>query len=436
MFFGRQVVHGLHLLLWALDRVAADRATCSIGSIRCSFSEACGINELVTLKAEQTGDTATIEIVSFGRRAARFVVNFQDAPRSQCLLVADEGVPAVRRLETADVPGSIGTIPITLDTTALADIFPALAWGADPMQIATLLATTRLVGMECPGLNSIFTGLKLQFRADADLLVPHMLNYSVNYWNADLRMMKVAVSTPEASGVVEAIVHPENAAQPSVHAIAAHTSPSEFAGEHALIVGGSRGLGETVAKIVAAGGGQVTITYQSGETDAKRVCDELIAIGAICNVNHYDVTAPIDQPVADQPITQIYYFATPRIRPDNALDDTIAELYRASYVAGPARLLDAFSRSIADGVAVYFPSTVFVEYPASGFAIYAQAKLEGEAAARALEVTHSCRVIVDRLPRLKTGQTVALIGDDAADPRPVMFDAVRRTTQLRKEVNS
>ncbi len=49
-----------------------------------------------------------------------------------------------------------------------------------------------------------------------------------------------------------------------------HVSANEFTGAAALVVGGSRGLGELTAKLLAAGGGRVTITYAYGEGDALR----------------------------------------------------------------------------------------------------------------------------------------------------------------------
>jgi len=58
----------------------------------------------------------------------------------------------------------------------------------------------------------------------------------------------------------------------------------EFAGQRALIVGGSRGLGELTAKIIAAGGGHTIITYSVGKEDAERVAAEIEGFGATCDV--------------------------------------------------------------------------------------------------------------------------------------------------------
>ncbi len=55
-------------------------------------------------------------------------------------------------------------------------------------------------------------------------------------------------------------------------------------GKNALITGGSRGIGESIAKAFAAQGANVAFTYQSSEEKAKNIESELTAMGvkAVC----------------------------------------------------------------------------------------------------------------------------------------------------------
>ena len=85
---------------------------------------------------------------------------------------------------------------------------------------------------------------------------------------------------------------------------------------------------------------------------------------------------------------------------------------------------------------LYYPSTVFTEQPDSGFAAYAKAKLDGEDAAREAARAHGLNVLVQRLPRLRTGQSAALLGDDALETLPVMLETVRQVTRHQKEMHS
>jgi 3-oxoacyl-[acyl-carrier protein] reductase len=55
-------------------------------------------------------------------------------------------------------------------------------------------------------------------------------------------------------------------------------------GKTALITGGSRGIGESIARAYASQGANVAFTYQSSEDKAKKIQDELTAMGvkAMC----------------------------------------------------------------------------------------------------------------------------------------------------------
>jgi hypothetical protein len=55
--------------------------------------------------------------------------------------------------------------------------------------------------------------------------------------------------------------------------------------ERALVIGGSRGLGELTAKILMVGGADVTITYALGG-DVERVADEARS-GRRCSTMHW-----------------------------------------------------------------------------------------------------------------------------------------------------
>jgi len=97
--------------------------------------------------------------------------------------------------------------------------------------------------------------------------------------------------------------------------IAPLVSKAEFHGVRALVIGGSRGLGEVAAKLVAAGGAHVTITYKSGKADADAVAAEIQKWGGRCEAMAYDVRREAAPQLAalQQPPTHIYYFATPTI---------------------------------------------------------------------------------------------------------------------------
>ena len=85
------------------------------------------------------------------------------------------------------------------------------------------------------------------------------------------------------AGAVDAFARLPPVPQASSHALLGVVGPAEFADSLALVVGGSRGLGELTAKLLAAGGAKVVITYRLGANEAKAVASDIRAAGELCD---------------------------------------------------------------------------------------------------------------------------------------------------------
>ena len=84
-----------------------------------------------------------------------------------------------------------------------------------------------------------------------------------------------------------------------------------------MIVGGSRGLGAITAKMIAAGGGRVIVTYARGREDAECLSAEIQdAVGpSVSSVLPLDAMQPIGPQVTslNRIVSHLYYLATPQI---------------------------------------------------------------------------------------------------------------------------
>ena len=89
-------------------------------------------------------------------------------------------------------------------------------------------------------------------------------------------------------GSIKAAARTPPAPQASSSELSGEVDPGEFAGSTALVVGGSRGLGEVTAKLLAAGGAQVIITYRVGSAEAEAVAQDIRAAGGRCETLAYD----------------------------------------------------------------------------------------------------------------------------------------------------
>jgi NAD(P)-dependent dehydrogenase (short-subunit alcohol dehydrogenase family) len=184
-----------------------------------------------------------------------------------------------------------------------------------------------------------------------------------------------------------------------------------------LVVGGTRGLGELAAKLLATGGARVVLTYRVGREEADAVAADIRAHGFVCDTLRYDVGAPAAEQLAQlgEPPTHAYYFAAPTIaQPGSTFFDRqrLARLH-AIFVDGFWSLACALHAQRPD-VALFYPSTIFIEDRPKGMAEYAMAKAAGEIMCAEMNATMApLTVTVSRLPRLFTDQTASLPGTDA-----------------------
>ena len=211
-------------------------------------------------------------------------------------------------------------------------------------------------------------------------------------------------------------------------AISARVARGAFAGPRALIVGGSRGLGEVTAKIVAAGGGYPVITYRDGKSEAEAVAADIRAAGGQCDVVRYDALDPTGLKLDDiGAVDSCYYFATAKIfqRKSALVEPEKLRRFLSYYADGFYHLCTALAPNRSGKIGVFYPSTVAIDQAVSTTAEYAMAKAAGEILAKYLnEFLPTIQVVSRRLPRIMTDQTATVGVASAQDALDVMLPIV------------
>ncbi|HIQ19342.1 MAG TPA: hypothetical protein EYH41_15410 [Novosphingobium capsulatum] len=414
--FGEPVVHGVHILLRALDGFWAQAgAPRALAGVQAVFLRPLRLGRAARVETRgQKADGARLVVVGDeGEDLVRITVRWAaGAPTG----TGDFGGPAHRAApaEPAGFADLAGTVGVGCDPVLLARLLPHLAAALPARHLALILATTYLVGMEAPGRHSLFTQLDLTF----DPQPGHGdLAWQVRRFDERFSLLTLGLEAGDARGEVRALVRAAPVVQAGMEAIAAHVRPGAFAGQRALVVGGSRGLGEVAAKLLAAGGAQVCLTYRTGADEARAVADQIDRWNGpeaqAVQVARFDAASPPAHDLAHDLATlaqwapsHLYYFASPFIQtgqPDRFSHDLFAR-FCAVYVAGFVTLAGALRGSL---VGAFAPSSVHVEAPPPTLREYAVAKAAAEfAGAHLLPAGLACTM--PRLPVLLTDQTAAL----------------------------
>ena len=413
----RMVVHGVHVLLWALGEIAGtfDATPPPIARIRVRFLRFTYVGDEVSVVATKRSD-GEIQLCVIGGDVARaeIRITFGAAIASAVAMPRGESHPqGVGPVENSfdSIDERHGHVAFAAPAGALGSQFPAAARWIGSERIDALGAATRLVGMIYPGLHSVLGGVDMR-------TIPEDGAGELGFRMGELRhgQIDAVVSGGGIVGTLDCRVPNPPVVQPSSEALRGLVAPRSYAGAQVLVVGGSRGVGEACAKLLALGGADVRISYRDGAADAAAVAADIEAAGGRCAVQHYDARRPADRQLGELAPTHACWFATPVMtRPDMKLLDerrqsecrsVLVSAFFAFAMALHARRLD---------VRLLYPSTDWIDQPPPGLAEYVMAKAAGEVLARSMRAAvPRIDVLAPRLPAMATDQTARLAVGGAA----------------------
>jgi acyl dehydratase/NADP-dependent 3-hydroxy acid dehydrogenase YdfG len=399
---GKLVVHGMHSLLAAMESWALVNDEMPT-HIKCDFSTPVSVGDSAEFISTQ---------ISPGQWKIRVMIG--STPFATLSISTDN-------TETFALPveNSSSQHEILLGTFNAASMFPQLTARVGEPVVKALAACSYLVGMVCPGLFSIFSQLDVEITPAS--VSSGSLKWDLTDDDERFNLLTLSISGP-VSGNIRAFRRPEPVKTPAIENIAQLIAPDEFRKLHALLVGGSRGIGACTAKILAAGGAKIVLSYLDSHAEATAICDELNNFHpGCCTITRLDVTD--EQSVADNvfpaSLNAVFYFATPRIIQDHSAIDTSAHNpFRDFYIDGMQNLCNRLEKNRTEKIDIFLPSTIFIEKPNSRFSEYTATKIAAEALADTINQSASyIHIIKYRLPAMETDQTVT---PGARKPPPVL----------------
>jgi len=436
---GAPVVHGVHTLLWLLDVLAGQRGDLpQAKTIKARFAKMVYVGDRADAEILQTDSSALrARVVVDGVEAVTLALGFSEPPADaqpqawpETPSMAPPAKPVALDLEQT---GSCnGLLRFASGPDEAARMFPRASEFLGSQRVAALACMSCLVGMVVPGLHSIFGSLDLRCNGDVPSYarLKNALAYAVASVDLRFRLVRVAVRGAGLTGILGCVSRPPPVTQPSIASLAPAVANDEFRGSAALVVGGSRGLGELTAKLIAAGGGRVVVSYSQGRSDAEAVAEEIRNWGGQCETVRYDIRqgAAAQLAALREAPTHMYYFPTPTIyrRKAGLFDPARLAEFNAYYVAGFYDLVQACLQARPQGLDAFYPSTVYVESRPAELTEYAMAKMAGEVLCTDMERhLRGLRVLVRRLPRMPTDQTGSLLPGESANPLEILLPIVR-----------
>lgn len=421
---GQCIVHGINSLLWVLDALAQNKNIIAV-AFEARFLNSVYLEENVD--CFWSAESKKISLVSGTSLLCTIRIT------EGTILKIDEfnipiekpsQSPALIRFSEAS---QLQKQPLIFhgDINMAKQLFPALCEIYGIERACEIAMVSEIVGMQVPGLHSLFLSFSAEFRqGNGDHI------FSIAKHDSRFETLSLAIDSATFKGLAKVVFRPTIKPPLSMEQLSAIVKKDEFKNIKALIVGGSRGLGEVVAKLIACGGGHPVVTYHSGASDALRVCETIHAYGASCDAIQFTVGAESAYIRESVGINQFYYFATPKIfgKRSSDYDNQLLKLFSTMYVDE----FEKISRQLQQQtpfLSVMYPSTVAIDNPLPGLAEYIDAKLKGEDYCNVLNQQENTFVVWPRLPRIDTDQTLSLIKVPAANPVEVLLPIIRQMTR-------
>lgn len=421
---GQCVVHGIHGLMWALDSFVS-KFNLAPSAIIVKFVKPIFLDEEVICLYDPSINKLEIKKESIILSDIRLKFD-SNIDYSNFNLSCN---PVLNFPKERDINDLIN-LPIqdffyrgNINLASL--LFPNLIEYYGLESCCEMATISEIVGMQVPGLHSLFLSAHINFQRNE-----FESNFSVEHVDERFNLLKISIIATSLNSKVDAFLRQKPIQGASLISMRSMVDGSEFCNVKALIIGGSRGLGESVAKLIALGGGESLITYSSGYDESLKLSNEISDIGKKCSIAKIKIPDDLHLLKKLGNFNQIYYFPTPKIsgKRNTQYDKNLYDIFYEIYVDSFKKLVLTFSNSLTK-ISIFYPSSIFVSNPLPEFSEYINAKIAGENLCKKFDIKN-VSILISRIPRTKTDQTMSLIEEKLEKPEDVMLPLVREMSTL------
>jgi acyl dehydratase/NAD(P)-dependent dehydrogenase (short-subunit alcohol dehydrogenase family) len=436
---GATVVHGVHAVLWAIEElIKAGILAAGLGALDVRFAKFIFVDSPVELKIVHRDAMSiraelccgTLTTTTLALKSDAFKTSGEVAAGSVAPLVTESEKPA-RFTQIEELAGLSGRFRSADAARKIEQSFPHATSLLGLGRVISIAQLSTLVGMVCPGLYSLFASFKIDLIEGSP--ARNEIDFRVTETDERFRVVRMAVCGDGFIGTAHAFLRWPPVVQATVANLAKVIDAGEFADAKVLIVGGSRGLGALTAKIIAAGGGKVIVTYATGRKEALDLVEEINCQtgDGVCRAVPYDALREMGSQLndVDAELTHLYYFATTSIfrQKEKSFVPRLLDEFVQVYVKGFYDCCRVASRQWSRRLIAFYPSSIALEQNSMELAEYCMAKAAGETLCGALNrSTASVRIVVNRLPRLLTDQTATVAPAANGDPLQVLLPIIRK----------
>lgn len=419
--FGKQLVHGIHQVLICLEDLAKNiNEKIFISKISAKFEYPAGVNEIISIDNINFSETYSEYVIKNERGLTLTTIKVNYKKKSFNDVKFKRIDYSMSPLEPTNFAKENLVEPLYYDKTFFKELFTYSSFYVSPVNLAVLLASTRIVGMKYPGLNSIYNAFTFEFNENANL--SNSIHYSVSDKHITLNMLNIKLDDTFIRGQIKAFIRPVAPKYKTLKELKGLLPVNSFKNQRALIIGGTRGIGLQCLRLLATAGASTMFTYFKNLNEADKIVEEFANESINTNYLQVDVSnlskESLETIKAFNP-TSIYYFATPKILNNNSnLDENLLQKFISYYVIGLDKILVSLKSELKP--IIFVPSTVYLDEKPTNLSEYVIAKSASEMFLKLLE-KKGYKIYNPRFPKVSTEQTMSLFKQKTVEPEEVLL---------------
>lgn len=406
---GQPIVHGVHMVLWALDVFKIGLSVDS--KLDIDFLSQVNLNTEVQAVFDKTKNTIFLvgdNEVKYCAVKIKKLSNGTGAPLSNNEVFFDRSNlepddPEIDEIKTGQ---KINELYGGSKKNLGRNIFPYLVRNLGLDFVYEMACISSIVGMKVPGKNSLFLNLSLSFQSK------NKNKYIVvNSKHSLLKLLSITYFGLNLNAEIKTLFRPKPTQVSSISSLREEFDQHiSLQNKKVLVIGGSRGIGAYVTKLCSMMGASVTFTYNSQNEEAKLIEQEILKIGGKVNCRKMNVLDNNDLTILDDKFDYIYYFATPKILSNTSkgINKEMADCFYLFYVDTFKKIVKK-SYSLDKKPKFLYPSTTYIDDNRDGFREYISAKLEGERLCKSYNEKMNGNFFYPRIPPLDTDQNLSIL---------------------------
>ena len=429
---GECIVHGMHSFLWSLETLT-NEIQYLFSNYEINFKRYIPLNFEVNCFWDPIEKKLTIEKGGIIFLLVRYYGGINNNLPKDWLLVNHEDTlksPKVNALSKYKKGYKVFSIyGGDIETSKL--LFPKLSSQVGVNLIYEISIISNIIGMQIPGFNSLFVSCKLSLKKDFNVIP----NFKIISFHEHLKLLKILYQGKNIISEMQAFSTPRMPERIIKNELKSELiNKNLYKNKKVLIVGGSRGIGSYLVHVINLLGGEISFTYKNGLNEAKKLSNEIISNNPNNPVKSFkfDVISDNYLDIFKFNYDYLFYFATPKIfgKIGTDFDSLRYQQFEKIYCDSFEEIALNFINK--GGENIFYPSSVALDEMVKGLEEYKMAKEKGELICSKIKNKFDVNLLVKRLPRILTDQTLTLLPVNSVNPLDAAIEIAHQVIKSQK----